>query len=279
VGLGGLLAVILGDHIGKAGACRFGCFLLWLLGTTHRRDDVAEAAFELFPQLGLGFGKCWREGFFGRLTAREESGVTIFGHWIWSGGKRWFGSRWLFCRRGLRGRLCRWTRGLLWLVGDRLLRCRFPGVFRWWCFIVFGRTPVRAGFAMIRLALVPGSVLLWLSPGLIWLSPRLIGFTRSPAGYTSGRWWRMYGGGGPRRAGVGGGRGRDEPVGSGARLGSALVVPRLDLAVPTPDWVHPCASRLQQWPVVSDVWGRLSAWGVAVVRRELAVELPATRES
>lgn len=75
------------------------------------------------------------------------------------------------------------------------------------------------------------------------------------------------------------GRVRDDPVGSGPRLGSALVVPRLDLAVPTPDWVHPFPSRLHQWPVVSDVWGRRSAWGVAVVRRELAVELPVTRQA
>lgn len=81
------------------------------------------------------------------------------------------------------------------------------------------------------------------------------------------------------RADPSSGRVRDDPVGSGPRLGSALVVPRLDLAVPTPDWVHPFPSRLHQWPVVSDVWGRRSAWGVAVVRRELAVELPATRQA
>lgn len=81
------------------------------------------------------------------------------------------------------------------------------------------------------------------------------------------------------RADPSSGRVRDDPVGSGPRLGSALVVPRLDLAVPTPDWVHPFPSRLHQWPVVSDVWGRRSAWGVAVVRRELAVELPVTRQA
>lgn len=91
------------------------------------------------------------------------------------------------------------------------------------------------------------------------------------------------------RADPSSGRVRDDPVGSGPRLGSALVVPRLDLAVPTPDWVHPFPSRLHQWPVVSDVWGRRSARGVveqvlvepgvAVARRELAVELPVTRQA
>src|SRR5699024_11952403 len=55
------------------------------------------------------------------------------------------------------------------------------------------------------------------------------------------------------------GRIRDDPVGSGPRLGSALLVPRLDRAAPMLDWVHPFPSRLHQWPVVSDVWGRRSA--------------------
>lgn len=74
---GRLLATVLGDHVRKPGTGGFGLFSLRLLRAGCGGDDVAEAAFEFFAELGLRFSKSGGEGFIIRCGAGDEASKTI----------------------------------------------------------------------------------------------------------------------------------------------------------------------------------------------------------
>src|SRR5690606_12871479 len=100
----GLLSRVLGDHVRETRSCGFGLFSLGLFRFARRRNDVTEAAFELFAQFGLRLRKGRRERSLIRGMAWDKPCKTIrcyrirfawelrFRWCFWGGGDTRFGA-------------------------------------------------------------------------------------------------------------------------------------------------------------------------------------------